>query len=147
MRVVLDTNILARASHSATGPAEETLERLKAPEHVLVLSSFILDELERVLRYPRLRQLHGMNDREIDEFVRDLADAALVVPLTAVPTAAVSSDPDDDPVVETAVAGNADVLCTLDRHLHHSDVTDYCRQHAIEVLSDVETLQRLRQHP
>jgi uncharacterized protein len=144
MRVVLDTNILTRASYSVTGPAAELLDHLKQPEHVLVLSSFILDELDRVLRYPRVRKLHGFDDTEIDEFVRDVADAALVVQVASPSTGIVSHDPDDDPVVATAVDGNADVLCTRDRHLHHADVVDYCRQEGIEVLDDVELLNRLR---
>lgn len=147
MRVVLDTNILARASYSPTGPAGECLQRLRDPAHVLVLSAFILDELDRVLRYPRLQRLHGLTDQEIDDYVRDVADAALVVPINAAVSGVVASDPDDDPVVATAEGGNADVICTLDRHLHHSDVVDYCNQHAIEVLTDVELLTRLRASP
>lgn len=145
MRAVLDTNVLARASYRSTGPAGESLERLKEPDHVLVLSSFILDELDRILRYPRMRSLHGFDDDEIEDFVQNLADAALVVPIAGAITGVVGTDPDDDAVIATAEAGNADVLCTLDRHLRHSDVVDYCRQKGIEVLTDVELVHRLRQ--
>lgn len=144
MRVVLDTNILARAAHNPTGPAGEALEFLGKPEHVLILSSFILDELDRVLRYPRLRQLHGLDETEIEKYVQSLADAALVVQITTA-AGTVAADPDDDPIVATAEAGKADVLCTLDRHLHRPDVVDYCRHQAVDVLTDVELLQRLRQ--
>lgn len=144
MRVVLDTNILARASYSSTGPAAESLEHLKKPEHVLILSSFILDELDRVLQYPRLQKLHGLDDKGIDEYIHDLSAASLVVQIQMAATGIVANDPDDDLVIATAEAGNADVLCTLDRHLRQSDVIDYCRQKAIEVLTDVELLQHLR---
>jgi predicted nucleic acid-binding protein len=34
------------------------------------------------------------------------------------PVAPVSTDPDDNPIVAAALAGRADVLCTLDRHLN-----------------------------
>ena len=65
MRVVLDSNILARAAHNPAGPAGELLNRLCTAEHVLIVSPFILDELDRVLRYPRLRPLHGLSDNAI----------------------------------------------------------------------------------
>jgi predicted nucleic acid-binding protein len=60
MRVVLDTNILVRAAKNATGPARELLRSFESEDHVLVLSSFILIELLRVLDYPRVRALHRL---------------------------------------------------------------------------------------
>lgn len=36
------------------------------------------------------------------------------------------------------------VLCSLDQHLHHPGVMHYCRDHGIEVLSDMKLMQRLR---
>ena len=54
MRVVVDSNVLARAVHSVGGPAEEVVRQLKKPSHALLVSAFILDELRRVLRYPLL---------------------------------------------------------------------------------------------
>lgn len=144
MRVVLDSNILARAAHNPVGPAGEIVERLKDPGHVLILSVFILDELDRVLRYPRLKQLHGLTDQEIDEYVQALADAALVIPITSPVDRIVLSDPDDDAVISTAEAGQAGILCTLDRHLHKRSVLEYCHAKGIEVLDDLELLRRLR---
>jgi len=58
MRVVLDTNILARSSYRLEGPAAEVLERVTAPPHVLILSAASLEELARVLDYPRFRAFH-----------------------------------------------------------------------------------------
>jgi predicted nucleic acid-binding protein len=56
----------------------------------------------------------------------------------------IASDPDDDPVILTAVRGQADVLCTLDRHLYDPKVRAYCTQRNIDVLTDTELLQQLR---
>jgi hypothetical protein len=39
----------------------------------------------------------------------------------------VPSDRDDDPVVDTAVVGKADVLCTLNRDFYNPLVLSYCR--------------------
>jgi predicted nucleic acid-binding protein len=49
MRIVLDTNILVRANAKARGPARELLLLIvDSPEHTLLLSPFLLEELERV---------------------------------------------------------------------------------------------------
>ncbi len=53
------------------------------------------------------------------------------------------SDPDDDPVVYTAVDGQADVLCTLDRDLFQPNVAAFCREKHIAVMTDVELLRIL----
>jgi predicted nucleic acid-binding protein len=58
MRIVVDTNVLARAVRGGIGPAAELLGIVMAPPHVFILSPFILAELARALRYPRMRLLH-----------------------------------------------------------------------------------------
>ncbi|MGO8750022.1 MAG: putative toxin-antitoxin system toxin component, PIN family [Thermoguttaceae bacterium] len=145
MRVLLDSNVLARAFYSVGGPAEECVRRLSNAPHVLVVSQFLLDELSRVLRYPRLHRVHGFDDREIERVVAALESAAARVQTreeNLVPI--VPHDPDDDPIVAAAIAGGADILCTRNRHLYHEVVVAYCRQHAVEILDDIELLARLR---
>lgn len=144
MRIVLDTNVLARAASGPPGLANEVVLASTTADHSLLLSPFLLSELSRVLRYERLRSIHGLSDAEIDHYVTDLQAVAEIVIPTTQPAAIVADDPDDDPIVATALAGNADVLCTRDRHLLHPDVIAYCRLHGIEVLSDAELLARLR---
>ena len=54
MRIVLDTNVLVRATPaSAGGPAWETLRRI-AQDHVLISSPPLLAELRDVLSRPRV---------------------------------------------------------------------------------------------
>jgi putative PIN family toxin of toxin-antitoxin system len=145
MRAVLDSNVLARAVYSAGGPAEEVVRRLTAPPHVLILSEFLLQELRRVLRYPRLRRAHGLDDQEIERAVTVLESAAARVEMREEDVIrVVPHDPDDDRVVACAVAAGADVLCTRNRHLYHEAVVSRCRQDGIEVMDDVELLVRLR---
>jgi len=145
MRVVLDTNILARSAYSLAGPAAEVLNWLGKPGHTLIASPFLLDEVQRVLRYPRLRRLHGLADGKIDRFVADVAAACLLVePASSVAEGVVKLDPEDDPIVATAILGKADVLCTLDKHLHQLEVNQYCSNHGISVMRDIGLLQLLR---
>ncbi len=54
------------------------------------------------------------------------------------------SDPDDDPIVQTAVLGRADILCTRDEAFHHPLVETYCHKHGIRVLRDTNLMQELR---
>ena len=145
MRVVLDSNILARSAYRFAGPAGEVLSQLGEPGHTLITSVFLLDELSRVLGYPRLQRYHGLTIAEVERFVADVAGASLLVELGEAPMrSVVPSDPDDDPIVATAIAGKAEVLCTRDKHLHHPEVAAYCRAHGIRVLTDVELLRLLR---
>jgi len=146
MRVVLDTNILARATPGAGGPARELVLRCLDPPHILALSPFMLSELARVLRYPRLMRLHGLSEEEMDQYVDAMRTGSLIVlvPEISVDTV-VTYDPDDDPVIATAVMGQAGVLCTKDRHFHDPRVQSYCDERGIRIMDDVELLELLRE--
>ena len=142
MRLTLDANIIVRAAIRPAGPAGAVLELATRPGNRFVLSQAILDEVRRVLGYERIRKLSGFTPQEEDDFVSSLAELAEVIAVEDVPS--VCSDPDDDVVVATAVAGGSDVLCTLDRHLRHPLVVAYCATHSIRVLTDLEVLTVLR---
>jgi putative PIN family toxin of toxin-antitoxin system len=78
------------------------------------MSAFLLDETARVLRYPRLLARHGLTEEEIEEHIDFLRRISEVVDVV-IGEPVVLSDPDDDPVLYTAVDGRADVLCTRDQ--------------------------------
>jgi putative PIN family toxin of toxin-antitoxin system len=142
MRLLLDTNILARAVVGPPGPAHALFLLATHHAHVLVLSPFLIAELSRVLRYNRLRPLHGLSDGEIDQLMDDLV---LIAELVDPPVASgISTDPDDNAVIAAAQAGRAEVLCSLDRHLHAKQCRAHCAALGIDVLTDVELLARLR---
>ncbi|HEV3259533.1 MAG TPA: hypothetical protein VG013_21890 [Gemmataceae bacterium] len=56
MRIVLDSNVLARTAPGKTGTAREVVLRVTQLPHSLILSAALLTELARVLQYPRLRE-------------------------------------------------------------------------------------------
>jgi putative PIN family toxin of toxin-antitoxin system len=117
MRVLLDTNVLVRATGTATGPARAVYLKLQEPTHEIVASSDLVDELRRVLDYPRVKQLHGLTTNEVEQYVRDFGAIATLIDVPKLFPIQGQRDPDDDPVVAAAVFGRVDVLCTLDRHL------------------------------
>ncbi len=142
MRIVLDTGILVRANAKSRGPAREVLLAIVTGPHELIASAFLLNETERVLRYPRLLARHGLTDQEIAEHVEYLRRVSELVDVV-VREPVVLSDPDDDPVVYTALDGRADVLCSLDRDLFRPGVLAFCRTNNIAVLTDVELVRIL----
>lgn len=144
MRVVLDTNVLVRATGQSNGPAREVFLKLLEPSHALIVSEYLLDELRRVLNYPRVLRAHGLSSERIDRHLADIRSSAEIVDLPAVLVASVPRDTDDEPIVATAVYGRADILCSLDRHFHERAVTAYLGQFQIRVLSDLELLNTLR---
>ena len=69
MRIVLDTNILARANPNSKSIARILLLTiLESAEHVLVVSPFLLRETERVLNYPRLQAIWPLTLEEIERY-------------------------------------------------------------------------------
>jgi putative PIN family toxin of toxin-antitoxin system len=144
MRAALDTNALVRAARQDS-PARALLDLLIEPPHVLPTSAFILDELARAMRYPRLRRIHGLDDAEIDRHVQDLQTTASIddLAVSPIPTV-VASDPQDDPIVATGIRGQADILVTLDSDLRRADVRAYCAQFNVRIMTDVEALEELR---
>jgi putative PIN family toxin of toxin-antitoxin system len=144
MRAVLDTNILARAAASPSGPAGELFERIAA-DHVLLISSELLAELSEVLGYDWVRRISQRSALDIEEFVGSVEGGSVLVPLPNPVPRVVPGDPDDDFVVATAVTGRAEVICTLDRHLYQPEVREYCREWMIEIMGDAELLARLRE--
>lgn len=143
MRILLDVNILVRANSKAVGLARTLLLTIIEQRQVLLLSSDIIIELTRVLRYPHLQSLYGLTENDLYEYVMFLhsvckfivADPSLRVPIR---------DPEDVAILQTAVAGGANIICTLDQDFLDPQTVSFCTTLGIEICSDVELLRRLR---
>lgn len=88
------------------------LAALRARRFTLVVSQPLLDELHEVLLRPRLVCKYGIMAADVDELTTLLRSRAEMVTISGV--IQMCRDPDDDAVIETAVAGQADVLVTRD---------------------------------
>jgi hypothetical protein len=82
----------------------------------------------------------GRSDRTVPCF---LEAAGVLVELPEV-SRAVVSDPDDDPILQSAILGRADILCTRDEAFRHEGVELVCTAHGIKILDDIALLQELR---
>jgi putative PIN family toxin of toxin-antitoxin system len=114
IRVTLDVNVLASGFPAEAGTPSKLIQRWTDLEYELVLSAHILDGLERTWQKPYFRLRYS--SQRTGDALRLLRTAATIV----VPDATVSGvgeDIEDDLVLATAVAGNADFLVTGDKHL------------------------------
>ena len=116
IRAVLDTNVLASATIVPQGYAARIVDRWRKRRFVLLISPALLEEIDEVLRYPRLRRRHGWPDERIDRYVRRLKEMATLTPGQVV-VSAVPEDPDDDYLIACALEGQAQYLVTGDQHL------------------------------
>jgi len=108
--VVLDTNTLVSAL-GWSGPPSVILDSVLAGELLLVSSPLLLDELERVLAYPKLAAVFP-NPAGIAGRIRAVAN--MVEPGF---TLAVVADEPDNRVLEVAVEGRTDAVVTGDTGL------------------------------
>ncbi len=113
MKIVLDTTILVRTSEHSFGLARELLLAIVGSEHTLLLSNEMLHELARVLRYPRLREYYGLPVRLVYDYIGFLRSSAEMVELNPLVSAPIR-DVNDVVVMQTALIGEADILCTTD---------------------------------
>jgi uncharacterized protein len=108
IRAVLDTNTIV-SGVGWGGPPGAVLDAALVGRFEIVTSPAQLEELRRVLSYPKLQAVAG----DVDELIEYLAQAAFVVTPTEAVT--ISRDPDDDRLIEAALASDADVIVTAIR--------------------------------
>ena len=109
MRVVLDTNVLLSAFAFPDSKPDHVLQRVRRGEVELFLSSFILAELERILR-----DKFRLTKRQTNERVTVIRRMATLVEPTERNALVVAKD-DDNRILECAVAARADYLVTGDK--------------------------------
>jgi putative PIN family toxin of toxin-antitoxin system len=143
VKIVLDTTILVRAHEHAHGLARELLTSLIESKHVLLLSNEMLHELARVLRYPRLQKFFGLTEDLVFDYVAFLGRSGEIVTLNPLLTAPIR-DVSDVIVVQTAIIGEADVICTSDEDFFEKRIAQYLSHHGISVLDDIALMERLR---
>jgi putative PIN family toxin of toxin-antitoxin system len=114
LRVVLDTNVVLSALVFRSPSANRLRHAWQAGEFRPLASTATVQELLRVLAYPKFR-LSGADQQEL------LADylpctSAVRIPRPS-PKVPACRDPHDRPFLELAAAGRAHLLVSGDRHL------------------------------
>ena len=148
MKIVLDTTILVqsnevRANEHSHGLARELLTNIVESEHRLLLSNEMLHGLARVLRYPRLREFYDLTEDLIFDYVKFRRRSSEIVTLDPLVSAPIR-DVKDIIVMQTAIIGEADILCTTDADVFEDPASDYLPKMGINVLDDITLMQLLR---
>jgi putative PIN family toxin of toxin-antitoxin system len=143
VKIVLDNSILVRANEHTSGLARELLTTIVRSKHTLLLSNEMLHELARVLRYPRLQAFYGLTEDLVFDYVKFLYRFSEIVALDPLVKAPVR-DVHDVIVMQTAIIGEADILCTNDDDFFTEPAAAYLDRLGIKVLDDVSLMHRLR---
>jgi putative PIN family toxin of toxin-antitoxin system len=122
MKVVLDANIYVSSMVNTQGNPKRIISAWQQGAFDVLISSAILDEIERVLRYPRLVKRHKQDETAIQRFLKLLENEAIIVEPTDV-LGVVKDDESDNRYLECAVKGKAQYVISGDKHL--LDIGEY----------------------
>ena len=111
MRVIIDTNVLLSAFIRVDSNPYKAVQAWFDGRFELVSSAAQIEELARVSRYPRIRELIG--SAEIGWLMNRIRDRALMI--ERLPKVDVSSDPSDNFLLGMAQASKAEFLVTGDK--------------------------------
>lgn len=135
MRLVLDTNVLVAAFRSPKGASARLLEAAKARRIALVANVALFAEWEAVLARPE----HKIAPDALSEALDELA--GLIVPANRnFSWRPQLPDPDDEMVLEAAIAGGAAAIVTF-------EITTFqlaARRFGFEVLTPGQAWSRIR---
>ena len=132
--VLLDTNVWVSAVLNKQGPPARLVQAWLDGAIDIVIALPILEEIGDVLRRPRIKKKYQIREQEIVQHLRLIAAGAAVVPVAG--TLKLCRDPDDDVVLETAIAGGAKYLVTRDDDLKRDlDLVRQMKEHGVRVMS------------
>ncbi len=114
MRLVLDTNVVI-SGLLWIGSPRELLALAKDGRYQLFTSAALLEELTTVLERSKFKKKLAASGLTADEIVDRYALLAKLVRVGA--TQRIVADPNDDVVIATALAAEADLIVSGDSHL------------------------------
>lgn len=136
MRIVLDTNIFVSALISGEGFPGQVLAAIRRERITLVTSTFQIEELRSVLARNRLKPY--IRSEEADDLLYDLEAVGVV--MSELPDIGLSPDPDDNPILATAIAGEAELIVSGDK----GDMLALGQVEGIPIITAREAAARLR---
>jgi putative PIN family toxin of toxin-antitoxin system len=132
VEVVIDTNVLVSAALSG-GKPYRVLSMAEDGEVTSVTSPGIIGELRDVLTRDSL----PFTEDQVEEMASKIISISrFIEPQTDLEV--IDEDPDDDKILETAVAGNVDLIVSGDSHL--KQIREY---NGIEIYSPTTFLEKI----
>jgi len=115
-KIVLDTNVLVSALINPHGKPAQIINYVFENKIRLFTSPSIMEELERVLSYPKLMKRHGLNSEELKEFISDLLSIMSLIEEEKI-IEVIMEDPSDDKYLSCAIDAKVDFIISGDIHL------------------------------
>jgi putative PIN family toxin of toxin-antitoxin system len=138
-RVVVDTSIVVAALRTRLGAGNAVLRLIASRRLVACATPPLFLEYEDVLKRPEQRLVHGLEPRDIDEFLGEFA--ALVEPVEVhFLWRPQTRDANDEMVLEAAINGRADALVTY----NIADFTSAGERFGIPILAPAELLKKVK---
>jgi len=114
LRAVIDTNLLVSGFISPLSYPREIEKRWRNEQFILVTSPQIIDEINRVLYLPRIKQRYKLSESDIHAFILAITFKASCTAGNIV-LSGVAPDPGDDKIISCAVEAQADFIVTGDK--------------------------------
>lgn len=116
LKAVIDVNLFVSAIISKKGNPAKLLQLWRNRAFLAVISEQMLEELKRVLRYPRIRNKYNLKDEDAAMAVNAIRKFAVVLP-DRLKIEVIKDDPDDNKVLACALEAKADYIVSGDNHL------------------------------
>jgi uncharacterized protein len=122
IKVVLDTDVYISALVSSSGPCVRIMDWWLDGQIAVFSSSAIIDEIEKVVNYPGIAKRHGLNEEEIDQYIKFLKFFSMKTPMqTPMKTEDddIKEEPIDNMFLSFAVEVEANFLISGDPHSYN----------------------------
>lgn len=139
LRVVLDTNVVLSALVFRSPSANCLRQAWQSGEFRSLASAATVQELLRVLAYPKFRLTAGEQQELLADYLPCTSAVRIPRPPPKVPAC---RDPNDRPFLELAVAGHAHLLVSGDR-----DLLALAGLAPFEIVPPADFLRRLSDNP
>ena len=115
MKITVDTNTLISATFW-NGPSDRIISKVEAREIQLILSEEIIKEYAEVLDYEEIKDKIRDKNLAMKHSVNKIISISTIIePKTRLNV--INDDPDDNKILECAIAGKVDCIVSNDRHL------------------------------
>jgi len=138
IKVILDANQFVSALLKQASNSSRLLDLVHAGDVRLLVSEKIITEIDRVIRYPKVKKIHRRSDSNLDTFIIKIIRAAQMVSGT-LKLRVIEEEPTDDKYLECAIEGEADFIVSGDKHLKNLGSF-----REIPIVSPAEFLKRIK---
>lgn len=116
IKAVVDTNGFVSGTIKKDSNPGKVLKAWREGRFILVSSKPIVFEIERVFKYPRIKEKYNLTEKDVRDVITNINTDAIVTP-GKLKISGISRDPDDRKFITCAIEGRANYIITGDNDL------------------------------